>query len=305
MALPFDLEKLNNLCDEYIGYGKSYARLTEVGVGGKGCGGIGVLWHKSFDATPITNLSSDRLCAIRFRVQNGDRSIITIIGVYLPCSDKGIETCQEHLAELERCISESSLLGGVTVLGDFNAHLGSLSGIRGCGDSNVQGVLVGDMVARCHLSAIFLCSVSSGPIYTYVSGSRQTTIDYIFADEVAASLLIQCHTLPMEDLNTSDHLPLIADMMYSPVFKVPDPISIKIDWRLAISSGDIETYRNTVADHLNRMASNNYECIEDVEKELNFVCNLLSCSILSSSSSLSLEVLLAFPRIAWVLCTQQ
>ena len=79
----------------------------------------------------------------------------------------------------------------------------------------------------------------------------------------------------MEDLNTSDHLPLIADMMYSPVFKVPDPISIKIDWRLAILSGDIETYRNTVADQLNRMASNGYECIEKVEKELNFVCNLL------------------------------
>ena len=79
----------------------------------------------------------------------------------------------------------------------------------------------------------------------------------------------------MEDLNTSDHLPLIADMMYSPVFKVPDPISIKIDWRLAILSGDIETYRNTVADQLNRMASNSYECIEKVEKELNFVCNLL------------------------------
>ena len=82
-------------------------------------------------------------------------------------------------------------------------------------------------MARCHLSAISLCSVSSGPIYTYVSGSRQTTIAYIFADEVAASLLLQCHTLPMEDLNTSDYLPLIADMMYSPVFKVSDPISLK------------------------------------------------------------------------------
>ena len=61
--------------------------------------------------------------------------------------------------------------GGVMVLGDFNTHLGSLGGIsrRGCGDSNVQGVLVSDMVARCHLSAISLCSVSSGPMYTYVS----------------------------------------------------------------------------------------------------------------------------------------
>ena len=75
------------------------------------------------------------------------KTVIGLLSPLLECichSDKGIETYQEHLAELERCISESSLLGGVMVLGDFNAHLGSLGGIRGCGDSNVQGVLVSD-----------------------------------------------------------------------------------------------------------------------------------------------------------------
>ena len=64
-----------------------------------------------------------------------------------------------------------------------------MGGISRCGETGVQGLLVCDMMARCHLSAISLSSVSSGSSYTYVSGNRQTTIDYILADEEAASML--------------------------------------------------------------------------------------------------------------------
>ena len=75
-----------------------------------------------------------RVCAIRLRIEDGDSLHLTVIGVYLPCSDKGIDTYQEHLVELERVISESSMLGAVIVLGDFNAHLGQLGGVRGVGE---------------------------------------------------------------------------------------------------------------------------------------------------------------------------
>ena len=124
---------------------------------------------------------------------------------------------EEHLIELERAISESSLLGSVIVLGDFNAHLGRLGGIRGRGETNVQGVLVNDMLARCHLNAVSLGCAATGPLHTFVSSSKETTVDCILADEEATSMLSQCCTLPMEDLNTSDHLLILADMMYVPV----------------------------------------------------------------------------------------
>ena len=65
---PYDLVKLNNVSDEYVGYGIAYSRFTEKGMGGKGCGGVGVLWHRSFGATPVTGISSDRICAICFRI---------------------------------------------------------------------------------------------------------------------------------------------------------------------------------------------------------------------------------------------
>ena len=83
----------------------------------------------------------------------------------------------------------------------------------------------------------------------------------------------------MEGLNTPDHLPIIADMKHAPVSAVsPSYIFTKIDWKQAISSGDIEIYRNTIAKHLNQLASNSHDCIDDVEKKLNSVCKLLSDS---------------------------
>ena len=56
------------------------------------------------------------------------RSLFSIVGVYLPCIDQGVDCYREHLVELEHVVSESRLLGPVAVLGDLNAHLGLLEG---------------------------------------------------------------------------------------------------------------------------------------------------------------------------------
>ena len=61
---------------------------------------------------------------------------------------------------------------------------------------------------RCNLSAVSAGSLSSGPSFTYLSGDVQTTVDYIHADVEATSLMSDCRILPMDDLNTSYHLPL-------------------------------------------------------------------------------------------------
>ena len=67
-------------------------------------------------------------------MDDGDSSLVSVIGVYMPCSDQGLECCRDRFIELERDISESSLLGPVVILGDFNAHLGSLGRVKGLGD---------------------------------------------------------------------------------------------------------------------------------------------------------------------------
>ena len=60
-------------------------------------GDIRILWHKSIGATPVGGISSDRICGIRFSVDDGARLVMSIIGVYLPCLDQGLDCYKEHL----------------------------------------------------------------------------------------------------------------------------------------------------------------------------------------------------------------
>ena len=74
---------------------------------------------------------------MKFSLDDGGRSMFSVIGVYMSCLDQGLECCRERLVELERIVSESALLSSVVVLGDYNAHLGSLGGVKHLGDPNV------------------------------------------------------------------------------------------------------------------------------------------------------------------------
>ena len=246
---PFEMHKLNEINSEYEVIGKSDGRLTEDRVGGRGCGGIGLLWHKSVAATPITDINSDRICGFRCTMDDGDDSLMSVIGVYLPCLDLGIDCYREHLKELERVVSESQLLGPVTLLGDFNAHIGGWE----C-QQNIQGVLLQEMMERCELSAVSEGVISSGPGYTYCSGDVRTTVDYILMDIEAASMVSSCHMHPMEDLNTSDHLPLTVSLSYdawsdSSVGNTTGSLK-KIDWVGAEKNGDLAAFSAEITSRL-------------------------------------------------------
>ena len=85
---------------------------------------------------------------------------------------------------------------------------------------------------RCNLSAVSAGSLSSGPNFTYLSDDVRTTVDYILADVEATYLMSDCRILPMDDLNTSDHLSLLVDMMYAPCQAelMKGAVSQRIDW---------------------------------------------------------------------------
>ena len=61
---PFQLNSLCDIHPDYQGYGVSDHRLNESSTLTRGCGGVGVIWKKSLQVSPITNVQSDRLCAI-------------------------------------------------------------------------------------------------------------------------------------------------------------------------------------------------------------------------------------------------
>lgn len=177
---PYDLHKLDDIMisEDYNALGKSDSRLNDAREGGRGCGGIGILWHKSISASPLPDITSDRICGIRFSLDDGDGSVMTVIGGYLPCLDQGVDCYRDHLVELERVISDAQQIGSVCVLSDFNAHL-HVGGVRCASEQNLQGVLLQEVLERCDLSAVSMGALASGPSYTYCSGEARTTVDYI------------------------------------------------------------------------------------------------------------------------------
>ena len=70
---PFELHKFDEFNHQYRGFGKSDPRLSETSdTSMRACGGVGILWRKSLDVTPITDIQSDRICGIRIKKSNGE-----------------------------------------------------------------------------------------------------------------------------------------------------------------------------------------------------------------------------------------
>ena len=122
---------------------------------------------------------------------------MSVTGVYLPSIDFVLDCYKKHMKELEKVISESQLLGPVTALGDFSAHLGGWE----C-QQNLRGILLQEMLGKCELSAVSEGVLVSGPGYTYCSSDLRATVDYFLMDFEAAFMMKSCCTHPMEDLTT-------------------------------------------------------------------------------------------------------
>ena len=84
---PFNLPKLSQIHPDYSGLGRSDKRLHDQSTLSRGCGGVGLIWRSSHNATPI-NIDSDRICGIQ--LQHGDCTL-SILCVYLPSSDHSLE----------------------------------------------------------------------------------------------------------------------------------------------------------------------------------------------------------------------
>ena len=168
---PYELHKLNEIHPDYEGLGRADARLTDSsGIAHRGCGGVGMVSKKSLDVTPMTDIESDRICGIRVKKLSGyDELWMSIIGVYLPCLDLGINLYRDTLINLERVISEYAHWGPVIIAGDFNAHLDRTWGPRAQDNPNLQGTLLAEVLQRCNLHVASLSKETHGPNHTYQS----------------------------------------------------------------------------------------------------------------------------------------
>ena len=127
---------------------------------------------------------------------------------------------------------------------------------------------------RCDLNAVSLGCLASGPEYTYTSGTVRTTVDYILMDVDAISMVSSCSTHSAEELNTSDHLPL----MYEAVSASSAGTSLtRIDWNLVWESGADEEYSKKIQDGLAPLLKHTYmyDDSSQIDSEIEHVARIL------------------------------
>ena len=118
-------------------------------------------------------------------------------------------------------------------------------------------------------------------VYTYCNGDVKTTFDYILMDVEAASLMTSCRTHPMEDLNTSDHLPLTVSLSYnvcsdSCCSNTSGMCSYKmIDWLSAEKNGDLAAFSAEITSRLELLYSRVYEDAKSICCEIEQVASIL------------------------------
>ena len=183
---PFELHSLSSILSGFTAHGLCDRRLNETFELLRGCGGIAILWKKSIAAHPIhLNIDNDRICGIELLLENHIIKKLLVFNIYFPSTD----TVHSHSVFWTWRLSLTcTVMWGqlhAVIAGDFNTHLGTLAGPRGTGSPNQRGLLVKEFVDRNNLFISSHAQVSSGPSFTYHSGDRFSTVDYVIINRTA------------------------------------------------------------------------------------------------------------------------
>ena len=102
--------------------------------------GVGLLWKASFsDLISPLSIDSDKIVGIQYECPNGD--YLFFLALYFPSSYHSMEEFRETL-DLLWVIMQ----GMVTIMGDFNRHLGHLCGGRSTSNPDNRRKLIHDFL---------------------------------------------------------------------------------------------------------------------------------------------------------------
>ena len=157
-------------------------------------------------------------------------------------------------------------------MGDFNAHLVTLGGPRGYGDTSPLGVLVHELLQRCDLFVTSLSNHATDPDYTFWRDDTHTTADYVLMDVDAASIMSSCMVHEVACLNTSDHLP-ISVTVEVPIYctENTDDNSARIDWTKAELSSATVSFQAAVSEIVNQLIGSMHDSIDSINEEIQLV----------------------------------
>ena len=227
------------------------------------------MWRKSLHVVPLTEISSDRFCAIQLQPSNSPP--ITIITVYLPCSAYSNDTYSSYFQDLQSVIGRYEVDGPIIICGDFNVDVSSHH-------SDSRQMQLADLLDTHSLYIVSQSSLHQGPNYTFFRDSHFSTLDYIVASSSIASTTLSCFTHPYHPLNLSDHLPLSISLdMVCP--SVIPSVSSRRHAGLRLWNHKISLYEQAVTLVIQPLLNINDQSIENINDEICFVCQVLLSSV--------------------------
>lgn len=125
--------------------------------------GVWALFGRDLRISPVTSISSDRLCAIKLFVSHTDS--INIVCVYLPSSDHGFEEFRDCINEMSSVVGALAPSGPVVLLGDFNTYLSV---------NSYRSELLSEVIQEYNLFSASTSCIAHGPDYTYFSREWKT-----------------------------------------------------------------------------------------------------------------------------------
>ena len=205
------LNLLNEIHDGFYSFGRASSASSEETYGrSRGQGGVCLFWRKNLKGvSKIETIKHDRICGLR--VQRPDGSVLVVLSIYMPASGSK-DNLAVSLDELEGIIE--SLEDNVTpiICGDFNGDMGKIGGFRGTGPTSKAGKCVFDFMTRQKLVAVNLSHNATGGVHTFRCHNGESVIDYIMIPNFLIDKVIKCHTGAYNGTNTSDHVPIEAEL---------------------------------------------------------------------------------------------
>lgn len=119
-----------------------------------GCGGVGLLWRRSVNITPLSNVKSDRFCAAKL-------IILVKLPWWLYIYPALVTPTTTYFNDVQSVISYCEDRGPTIICGDFSVDF------RARQPQNSRSRLLNDLVSHPYLYVVSQSSLSSGSDYTF------------------------------------------------------------------------------------------------------------------------------------------
>ena len=144
-----------------------------------------------------------------------------------------------------------------------------------CSTPNQQGRELFALVDRNHLYPVSCSNITSGPNYTYFSGSSKSTVDYIFLDAAFSSNVQSCEIRNHHPLNLSDHLPITLTISSEFETKLFPSSPAAVNWSKAILDGSVKFYASRVHSEISPLLDISPISVGDLDREIQSVVSIL------------------------------